>query len=103
MTAPADEPRLDLHTLRTVPFPERLRLIIRSWALQQNPTPKIVYLGYVLKIALLYVGGWWFFSWFSPDATLLSATAFQKAVLWSLAYEGLGFGCSTGPMTGRFV
>jgi hypothetical protein len=65
----------------------------------------------VLKILLLYVGGWCFFCSFTPGmgsplslgSWAFTAIAFQKAVLWSLAYEGLGFGCSTGPMTGRFI
>jgi hypothetical protein len=28
--------------------------------------------------------------------------AFQKAVLWSMAFEGLGLGCGSGPLTGRY-
>jgi hypothetical protein len=106
-----DLPPYDVHRLRAAPFPERMRLICRTWALQTQPTPKIVYLGYVLKILLLFVGGWWLFCSFTPGmgaplalgSWALSEVAFQKAVLWALAYEALGLGCSTGPMTGRFV
>ena len=28
--------------------------------------------------------------------------AFQKAILWSLLFEGLGLGCGSGPLTGRY-
>jgi hypothetical protein len=88
-----------------------MRLLCKTWVLRVNPTPAAVYLAYVLKIVLLYVGGWWFFCSFTPGmgsprtlgSWAFTAVAFQKAVLWSLAYEGLGLGCSTGPLTGRFV
>ncbi|MCA9631721.1 MAG: DUF3556 domain-containing protein, partial [Myxococcales bacterium] len=28
--------------------------------------------------------------------------AFQKAIVWSLLFEGLGLGCGSGPLTGRY-
>jgi hypothetical protein len=112
-TVPEIEPGVscDFRTIRARPFPERMRLICKSWALQLNPTPPVVYMAYVVKIVLLYVGGWCFFCSFTPGmgsplslgSWAFEAIAFQKAVLWSLTYEGLGLGCSTGPMTGRFV
>jgi hypothetical protein len=111
MTRLERDPPYDLRTLLDQPFPERLRLIIRTWAFQVNATPTAVYLGYVLKILLIYVGGWCFFCSFTPGmgspfalgSWALTTIAFQKAVMWSLVYEGLGLGCSTGPMTGRFL
>ena len=110
-TAPPDLPPYDIHMLRAQPFPERLRLICRNWVFGHAATPVGVYAGYVLKIVLLFIGGWCFFCSFTPGmgsplamgSWAFTAIAFQKAVLWSLTYEGLGFGCSTGPMTGRFI
>ena len=104
-------PPSDLRTLRAASFPDRLRMLCWTWVLQVNPTPSIVYLGYVLKILIFYVGLWCFFCSFTPGmgnplaigSWALGATAFRKAVVWSLLYEGLGLGCSTGPMTGRFI
>ncbi len=104
-------PPYDLRRLRTEPFGPRMRLICRTWLYQVSAPPAVVYLGYVIKISVLYVGGWLFFCSFSPGmgsplrfaSWAFTATALQKAVLWSLTYEGLGFGCSTGPMTGRFI
>jgi hypothetical protein len=101
----------DIKTIRSQPFPERMRLICKRWVLKVNPTPAVVYLAYVIKIVLVYVGGWCFFCSFTPGmgspfsmgSWAFQAIAFQKAVLWSLTYEGLGLGCSTGPMTGRFI
>ncbi len=106
-----DLPPYDLERLRAASYPERIRLVCRMWLYQINATPVPIYIGYVVKIALLFVGGWWFFCTFTPgmgspaDFTSWAFTsiAFQKAVLWALTYEGLGFGCSTGPMTGRFI
>ena len=107
----ATEPPYTVEEIRAQPFPERMRLICLTWLYQVNATPTVVYLGYVLKIVLLYVGGWCLFCSFTPGmgspfamgSWAFTAIAFQKAVIWSLAYEGLGLGCSTGPMTGRFI
>lgn len=104
-------PQYTIHDLRAQPFPERMRMICQSWALQVYATPAAVMLGYVFKIAFLYIGGWCFFCSFTPGmgsplsfgTWAFSATAFQKAILWSLTYEGMGLGCSTGPMTGRIL
>ncbi len=106
-----DLPPYDLATLREASFPDRLRMLCWTWVLQVNPTPNMVYLAYVLKILLLFVGGWCFFCSFTPGMGNplsigtwgFATTAFRKAVVWSLLYEGLGLGCSTGPMTGRFI
>ncbi len=112
MTEPGDSPPpYDLRTVRAQPYPERLRMICKTWVYQVHATPAAIMLAYVFKIVLLYVGGWCFFCSFTPgmgsplsfSSWAFSAVAFQKAVLWSLTYEGLGFGCSTGPMTGRFI
>src|SRR4051812_36667878 len=85
------------------PFAERSRLACQAWAVQGDGTPLPVYAVYALKVAA-YVGGWIFFcgdlraigSWG------LTATAFEKAVLWSMLFEGLGLGCGSGPLTGRY-
>ena len=37
------------------------------------------------------IGRWW-----------LAPVAFQKAILWSMLFEGLGLGCGSGPLTGRY-
>lgn len=112
MNAPhAGDPPYDLATLRAQPFHERMRLVCLTWLFGINAPPAVVYGLYVVKIAVLYVGGWAIFCALGPnvgsplDATTwaFTATAFQKAVLWSLMYESLGFGCSTGPLTGRFI
>jgi hypothetical protein len=64
---------------------------------------------YLLKI-VFYVYMWTFFCAFTPGlgdlrsfgAWYFEPVAFQKAVLWSMAFEGLGLGCGSGPLTGRY-
>ena len=104
-------PPYDLAEWRRQPFPVRVRMICEAWATQGYGTPPLVYTVYLLKIALLYVGGWCFFVSFTPGlgapgaiaSWAFTAVAFQKAVLWTMAYEGLGLGCGSGPLTGRYL
>src|SRR6185295_10066684 len=59
----------------------------------------------------LFVGAWLVFCSFSPGlgglATIgqwwLSPIAFQKAILWSMLFEGLGLGCGFGPLSARYM
>jgi hypothetical protein len=92
------------------PFAERARLACESFALQGWGSPSSVYLFYGFKI-LLYIAGWWLFCSFTPGAGSLGSidkwaftpVAFEKAVLWSMMFEGLGLGCGSGPLTARYV
>lgn len=68
------------------------------------PVPRRVYLQYLLKFAL-YVAVWGLFCLFNqatePNTPwYLQPDAFKKFVLWSLLFEGLGLGCSSGPLSG---
>src|SRR5215831_14375312 len=38
----------------------------------------------------------------NPSRWWLEPIAFQKAILWSMLFEGLGLGCGSGPLTGRY-
>jgi hypothetical protein len=91
------------------PFAARARMVCQAWALQGYGTPLAIYLIHVLKIGL-YVGAWIVFCSATPGlgglATIgdwwLSPIAFQKAILWSMVFEGLGLGCGFGPLTGHY-
>lgn len=108
--AESDAPPYSLDDLRAARFPERARLISRMWAEQIGAVPFIVVVMYWVKYLLLFAGGWAFFCSFSqgyPGFTSIGAwaftgLAFQKAILWAIFYESAGFGCSSGPMNGRF-
>ena len=56
------------------------------------------------------IGGWAFWcsfnagypGFFSPGEWAFTADAFKKAMVWSVLWELLGFGCGWGPMSARF-
>ena len=110
MDSRSDLPPYEPARLLAAPFPERVRLVCRTWASQVNPNPRIVMAMYWTKYLLLYVGGWAFFVSFSaghpgftsPGGWAFTEVAFQKAVLWSILYELTGLGCGMGPMNARF-
>jgi hypothetical protein len=108
LLSPAPSPYDPLDWVRR-PFAERARMVCEAWAVQGYGTPPLIYAVHVVKIAL-YVGAWLVFCGFSPGlggATSigrwwLSPIAFEKAILWSMMFEGLGLGCGFGPLTGRY-
>jgi hypothetical protein len=91
------------------PFAEKSRMVCQAWALQGYGAPPASLVLYGLKL-LLYVGGWIFFCSFTPGLGdvrhigmwWLEPIAFQKAIVWSMLFEGLGLGCGSGPLTGRY-
>jgi hypothetical protein len=110
MSTATDLPPYEPTRILGAPFPERVRLVCRTWASQVSPTPMVVMGMYWAKYFLIYIGGWAFFVSFSegepgftsPGGWAFTAVAFQKAILWSLFYELMGFGCGMGPMNARF-
>ncbi|MEL6187247.1 MAG: DUF3556 domain-containing protein [Myxococcota bacterium] len=94
---------------RMLPFAERTRQVCQAWATQGYGTPLGAFSVYGVKI-LFYVAAWVFFCAFHPDiqgwsdlgSWWLTTLAFQKAILWSLTFEVMGFGCGSGPLTGRY-
>ncbi|MDQ6807778.1 MAG: DUF3556 domain-containing protein, partial [Actinomycetota bacterium] len=103
-------PEYDALEWAGMPFAERARLACQSYAVQGFGSPSTVYLFYAFKIAL-YIAGWWLFCSFTPGLGNLDTIghwwllkpAFEKAVLWSMLFEGLGLGCGSGPLTARYV
>ncbi|MGB5192470.1 MAG: DUF3556 domain-containing protein [Polyangiales bacterium] len=102
-------PPYDIREWEEKPFPERVKMVCQAWALQGYGTPWPIYIVYILKI-FLYIWVWSFFCSFTEglgnlgnfSAWYFEPIAFQKAVLWSMAFEGLGLGCGSGPLTGRY-
>lgn len=94
----------------TLPLAERGRQVCASWAMQGYGTPPAAYALYAVKMAL-YAGAWVAWCGFTPGlgdlATIgdwwLHPIAFQKAIAWSMLFEGLGLGCGSGPLTGRYL
>jgi hypothetical protein len=108
-------PPYDIGEWEKEPFAERLRMVCQCWAIHGYGTPWPVYLFYAAKVVALFLL-WCLFCSFSSvgdgaggigDPLRLPSwwatpVAFQKAVLWSMAFELLGLGCGSGPLTGRY-
>jgi hypothetical protein len=103
-------PDVDPATWRTTPRATRLQIVTRHWAEHGFGTPYAVYLLYLIKIALYIaapaaiisltpglgglgrIGDWW-----------TQPIVYQKFIIFTLLFEVLGFGCGSGPLTGRFA
>jgi len=103
-------PDVDPETWPTLPRATRLQVVTRHWAEHGFGTPYAVYLLYLIKIALYVaapaaiisltpglgglgrVGDWW-----------TQPIVYQKVIIFTLLFEVLGFGCGSGPLTGRFM
>jgi len=92
------------------PLGERARMVCQAWALDGYGTPLLIYAVQVVKVAF-YVGAWILFCGTTPglgglttiDQWWLHPIGFEKAILWSMLFEGLGLGCGSGPLTGRYA
>jgi hypothetical protein len=105
-----DLPDVDPDAWPTLPRAERLQIVTRHWAENGFGTPYAVYLLYLMKIGLYVaapaaiisstpglgglaqIGDWW-----------TQPIVYQKFVVFTLLFEVLGFGCGSGPLTGRFM
>jgi hypothetical protein len=108
LTKPS-QPEFDVDEWLTKPQSDRVQAMCETWAMQGFGAPGIAYVFYALKL-VMYVGVFLAFAtatkglslsnighwWFTP-------IAFEKAILWTMLYEVLGFGCGSGPLTGRYI
>ena len=105
-----DLPDVDPDTWPSLPRPTRLQTVTRHWAENGFGTPYAVYLLYLFKIAL-YVAAPAAIIGLTPGLGGLSHIAdwwtqpivYQKVIVFTLLFEVLGFGCGSGPLTGRFM
>ncbi len=102
-------PPYDALEWQTKPLAERARMVCQAWAIQGYGTPLGAFALYAFKV-VFYIGAWIWFCRTTPGLGsvrhftewCLSPVAFQKAILWSMLFEGLGLGCGSGPLTGRY-
>jgi hypothetical protein len=103
-------PPFEYEEWRRRPHLERIKVLAQDWALNGFGTPYFVYLLYIVKL-VLYAGGGLLLisaatqglgglgdlgSWWSEPIV------FQKAVIWTMLWEVLGFGAGSLPLTLRF-
>ncbi|HET7075730.1 MAG TPA: DUF3556 domain-containing protein [Mycobacterium sp.] len=103
-------PDVDPDTWQARPRAARLQITTRHWVEHGFGTPYAVYLLYLIKIGVYVaapaaiisltpglgglgrIGDWW-----------TQPIVYQKFVIFTLLFEVLGFGCGSGPLTGRFM
>jgi len=106
----ADMPPVDPATFHEIPFMERMRLLATHWCEYGFGGPKQIHLLYVFKL-VLYVGG-------GLAITLLTAPGlgglgdigswwqepvfYQKLLVWTVFFELIGLGSSSGPLAFKF-
>lgn len=103
-------PDVDYDEWRRKPRMERLKPMIRHWAVAGFGAPDGVYLLYITKI-VGYVAGGLFFASLTPGIGSFGDFAnwwtepvvLQKVVVWTILFEVLGLGCGFGPLTLRFL
>jgi hypothetical protein len=80
-----------------------------TWCTQGFGAPDVVYILYVMKIAV-YIGGFFLFAFLTPSlggpasfgSWWSDTIAFEKAMIWTILWEVLGLGCGSGPLTGHY-
>ena len=103
-------PPFDLEEWKRQPFLTRLKANAQDWAVNGFGTPGVVYLLYIVKLAIYLVGGLIligattpglggagdFGDWWSEPIV------FQKLAVWTLVWEILGLGSGSMPLALRF-
>jgi Transmembrane protein of unknown function (DUF3556) len=103
-------PDVDPDTWQARPRATRLQIVTRHWVEHGFGTPYGAYLLYLIKIGVYVaapaaiisltpglgglgrIGDWW-----------TQPIVYQKFIVFTLLFEVLGFGCGSGPLTGRFM
>jgi hypothetical protein len=105
----SDLPDVDLETFRERPHLERMKILSRHWVEYGFGTPWSVHLLYVVKIALYVFVGLLFASCTRGLGAFWEVASFwtqpifyQKLLLWTMLYEFVGLGGSSGPLAFRF-
>ncbi|RVW09465.1 DUF3556 domain-containing protein [Prescottella agglutinans] len=104
------EPDVDADALRRSDRPVQMRILSENFLSQGFGTPDVVYVGYLLKIALFVLGGALFATSTPGVDGLLDVgqwwalpVVWEKVVLWCILFEVTGLGCGFGPLNLRFL
>lgn len=105
----ADFPDVDLATFKHRPYLDRLKVLTRHWAEFGVGTPWSVHMLYVAKIVTYLFTGVVIASFTSGFGGFWDIGAFwtqpifyHKMLLWTMLFEFLGLGASSGPLAFRF-
>ena len=102
-------PPVEPATFMDKPYQERLKTLTRHWAENGFGSPKVIMVMYLLKLVFFYaVGGVLVGTLTSnlnplhPSSWFFEPVFYEKAVLWTVLLECLGFAGSWGPLAGHF-
>jgi Transmembrane protein of unknown function (DUF3556) len=102
-------PPVDPATFMDKPYQERLKTLTRHWVEYGFGSPKVIMVMYLLKLVFFYVVGGVLVATLTshlnpldPSAWFFQPVFYEKAVLWTVLLECLGFAGSWGPLAGHF-
>jgi Transmembrane protein of unknown function (DUF3556) len=102
-------PPVDPATFMDKPYQERLKTLTRHWVEYGFGSPKVIMVMYLLKLVFFYVIGGVLVGTLTshlnplhPSAWFFQPIFYEKAVLWTVLLECLGFAGSWGPLAGHF-
>src|ERR1700749_1494398 len=102
-------PPVDPATFMDKPYQERLKTLTRHWVEYGFGSPKVIMVMYLLKLVFFYVVGGVLVATLpshlnplDPSAWFFQPIFYEKAVLWTVLLECLGFAGSWGPLAGHF-
>ena len=92
-----------------MPFRDRMRFLATHWAEHGFGSPHMAHIFYILKLAL-YGGGGFAIAWFTADLGSLPDGAdwwlqplfYEKILVWTVFFEIIGLGSSSGPLAFKF-
>lgn len=106
-------PQFSLDGWEERPHLERMKLLAQDWAAQGMGTPYAVHLLYALKIVGYVLGGMAFIAATPGFGSMWNLDmwqelwrqpiVYQKAIVWTMLFEVLGLGASSGPLAFRFL
>ena len=104
-----DFPPVDPATFMEKPYLERNKTLAAHWAEYGFGAPKITAIIYVVKLLVFYTCGGILVATltsgldpFAPGEWWDQPIFYQKAVIWTMMLEALGFAGSWGPLAGHF-
>ncbi len=102
-------PPVDPTTFMDRPYRERLRTLAGHWAENGFGSPKVIMVMYLLKLVFFYALGGVLVGTLTshlnplhPSDWFFQPIFYEKAVLWTVLLECLGFAGSWGPLAGHF-
>lgn len=107
-----DLPPVDLQTFPGVPVLQRVKILATHWCEHGFGGPKALFVLYLFKIAFYVGGGVLVIGLTTPEVGGLSGLGdawwsepivYQKAMVYTVLFEILGFGSSAGPLAFRFL